>query len=44
MNAVKITVVFHGLLSQYNREAYVHKEGKGHPQIAWNLEETLSIL
>ena len=31
-------------LSQYTREAYGHKERKGHPQIAWKLEETVSIL
>ena len=29
------------LVSQYIREAYEHKERKGHPQIAWNLEETV---
>ena len=33
-----------GGVSQYIREAYEHKERKGHPQIAWNLEETISIL
>ena len=33
-----------GGVLQYIREAYVHKERKGHPQIAWNLEETVSIL
>ena len=26
------------VLSQYTREAYVHKERKGHPQIAWKLQ------
>ena len=31
-------------LSQYIREAYVHKERKGHPQIVWKLQETVSIL
>ena len=30
-----------GGVSQYIREAYVHKERKGHPQIAWKLEETV---
>ena len=33
-----------GQLSQYIREAYVHKERKGHPRIAWKLEETVSKL
>ena len=33
-----------GGLSQHTREAYGHKERKGHPQIAWKLEETVSIL
>ena len=28
-------------LSQYTREAYGHKERKGHPRIAWKLEETV---
>ena len=32
------------LLSQYIREAYGHKERKGHPQIAWKLKETVSKL
>ena len=31
-------------VSQYIREAYEHKERKGHPQIAWKLQETVSIL
>ena len=31
-------------VSQYIRETYVHKERKGHPQIAWKLEETVLIL
>ena len=31
-------------VSQYIREAYEHKERKGHPQIAWKLEETVLIL
>ena len=31
-------------VSQYIREAYVHKERKGHPQLAWKLQETVSIL
>ena len=31
-------------VSQYTREAYEHKERKGHPQIAWKLQETVSIL
>ena len=31
-------------LSQYIREAYEHKERKGHPQIAWKLKETVSKL
>ena len=30
------------LVSQYIPEAYVHKERKGHPQIAWQLKETVS--
>ena len=30
-------------VSQYIREAYEHKERKGHPQIAWKLQETVSI-
>ena len=34
----------HLWLSQYIREAYEHKERKGHPQIAWKLQETVSIL
>ena len=29
---------------QYIREAHGHKERKGHPRIAWKLEETVSIL
>ena len=33
-----------GGVSQYIREAYVHKGRKGHPQIAWKLQETVSIL
>ena len=33
-----------GGVSQYIREAYVHKEREGHPQIAWKLHETVSIL
>ena len=33
-----------GGVSQYTREAYGHKERKGDPQIAWKLEETVSIL
>ena len=33
-----------GGVSQYIREAYEHTERKGHPQIAWKLEETVSIL
>ena len=33
-----------GRLSQYIREAYEHTERKGHPQLAWKLEETVSIL
>ena len=33
-----------GGVSQYTREAYGHKERTGHPQIAWNLGETVSIL
>ena len=42
----KIEQVLHikMLLSQYIREAYEHKERKGHPQIAWKLQETVSIL
>ena len=32
------------LLSQYIREGYLHKERKGHPQIAWKLKETVSKL
>ena len=32
------------MMSQYIREAYEHKERKGHPQIAWKLQETVSIL
>ena len=31
-------------LSQYIREAYEHTEWKGHAQIAWKLQETVSIL
>ena len=31
-------------LSQYIREAYEHKERKGHPQIAWKIQETVSKL
>ena len=31
-------------VSQYIREAYEHTERKGHPQIAWKLQETVSIL
>ena len=31
-------------LSQYIREAYEHKERKGHPQIAWKLQETVLIV
>ena len=31
-------------LSQYTREACGYKERKGHPRIAWKLEETISIL
>ena len=31
-------------VSQYIREAYEHKERKGHPQIAWKLKETVSKL
>ena len=31
-------------LSQYIREAYEHTERKGHPQFAWKLKETVSIL
>ena len=31
-------------LSQYTREAYEHTERKGHPQIAWKLQENVSIL
>ena len=33
-----------GGVSQYTREAYGQKERKRHPQIAWKLEETVSIL
>ena len=33
-----------GGVSQYIREAYVHKEREGHPQIAWKIQETVSIL
>ena len=33
-----------GGVLQYTREAYGHKERKGHPQIDWKLEETVSIL
>ena len=32
-----------GGVSQYICEDYEHKERKGHPQIAWKLEETASI-
>ena len=32
------------LLSQYIREGYLHKERKGHPQIACELKETVSKL
>ena len=31
-------------MSQYTRGAYVHKGRKGHPRIAWKLEETVSKL
>ena len=31
-------------VSQYTGEAYGHKEKKGHPQIAWKIEETVSML
>ena len=31
-------------LSQYIREAYEHTERKGNSQIAWKIEETVSIL
>ena len=31
-------------LSQYIHEAYEHTDRKGHPQIAWKIEETVSIL
>ena len=31
-------------VSQYIREVYEHKERKGHPQIAWKIEETVLIL
>ena len=31
-------------VSQYIREAYEHTERKGHPQIAWKLEKTVSKL
>ena len=31
-------------VSQYIRETYGHTERKGHPQIAWKLEETVSKL
>ena len=37
-------VTYSFCLSQYIREAYGHKERKGHPKIAWNLKETVSIL
>ena len=33
-----------GGVSQYIYEAYEHTERKGHPQIAWKLQETVSIL
>ena len=33
-----------GGVSQYIREAYEHKERKGHPQSAWKLEETVLTL
>ena len=33
-----------GGVSQYTREAYAHKERKGHPQTAWKLKETVSKL
>ena len=31
-------------LSRYTREAYGHKEERSHPQTAWEVEETVSIL
>ena len=33
-----------GGMSQYTRGAYGHEEWKGHPQIAWKIQETVSIL
>ena len=41
---IKLKSNIKSLLSQYIREAYVHKERKGHRQINWKLQETVSIL
>ena len=43
-NAILVSQKYVFILSQYIREAYVHKERKGHPRIAWKLEETVLIL
>ena len=44
INLIKKTQLDSEELSQYIRETYEHTERKGHPQIAWKPEETVSIL